>query len=90
MEHGMDHGKDWKHRLVDDYYKEINDAHHYVELAKEAEADSCHVTANTLEMIAHEEMGHARYLRGKLDDWDIPHGEKEAEWHALERHFGYR
>lgn len=48
------------------------------------------MTANALEMIAHEEMTHARFIRGRLEEWDIPHGEKEEEWHALERHFGYR
>jgi rubrerythrin len=86
----MEQAKEWKHQLLNDYYKEINDSHHYLALAKEAEADMCYMTANALEMIAHEEMTHARYLRDKLDDWHIPHAEKEAEWEALERHFGYR
>jgi ferritin len=86
----MEQHKAWKHKLLDDYYKEINDAHHYLDLAKEAESDSCYVTANTLEMMAHEEMTHARFIRGRLEEWDIPHWEKEEEWHALERRFGYR
>ena len=82
--------KDWKHHLVEQYYEEIEDAHEYLKLAEEAEDDHCYITANGLEMIAHEEMTHARFLRDKLEEWDIPHGAKEAEWEKLERHFGYR
>ena len=86
----MENHKHWKHRLVEDYYEEIEDAHKYLKLAEEAEEDSCYLTANTFEMIAHEEMSHARFLRGRLEEWDIPHGDKEEEWRSLERHFGYR
>lgn len=86
----MEQHKEWKHKLLHDYYEEIDDANKYLKIAEEAEADMCYMTANALEMIAHEEMTHARYLRDKLDDWHIPHGEKESEWEALEKHFGYR
>ena len=86
----MEINKNWKLHLLEDYYEEMEDAHKYINLAEEAEKDDCYITANALEMLAHDEFTHAKWLRNKLEEWGIPHGNKEADWQSLERHFGYR
>lgn len=85
----MENYKSWKHQLLDDYYEEISDAHKYLKLSEDAEKESFYHTAQTLELMAHDEMTHARFLRDKLEEWGIPHAAKEEEWEALERHFAF-
>ena len=83
----MENYKSWKHQLLEDYYEEIADANKYLKLSEEAEKESFYNTAKTLELMAHDEMTHARFLRDKLEEWGIPHSAKEAEWEELESYF---
>lgn len=83
----MEAARHWKHQLVEDYYDELEDVKKYQNLAKQAEEDSYYETARTLEVIAQEELTHAKFLRGKLEEWGIPHSAKESEWEELESYF---
>ena len=78
------------HRLREQFCEEIEDAHKYLDLAEEAERDGWHLTANGLEMIAHEEMTHASFLRERLKEWGEYHEEKDEKWHHLLHRLGYR
>lgn len=86
----MDAEKSFKHKLAEQYEEEIEGAYEYLDLAKEAEAEECYITANAIELIAHEEFSHARFIRGKLKDWDMLTEDMEEKWEKLERKFGYR
>ena len=78
------------HRLREQFCEEIEDANEYLDLAEEAERDGWHLTANGLEMIAHEEMTHANFLRERLMEWGEYHAEKDEKWHHLLQRLGYR
>lgn len=82
--------RDWKKKLVEEYEDEIEGAEKYLDLAKEAEEAECYITANAIELIAHEEFSHAKFLHGRLEEWGMLPREKEEAWEKLERKFGYR
>ena len=82
--------KHWKHKIQEQFCEEIEDAHEYLELAEEAEEDGCYQTAHGLELIAHEEMSHANFLREKLIELGMYHHEKDEKWHHLLHKLGYK
>ena len=75
--------------LQEQYCEEIEDANKYLDLAEKAEHDGWHLTARGLEMIAHEEMSHASFLRERLLEWGEYHIEKDEKWHHLLHRLGY-
>ena len=86
----MEEKKHWKHELSEQFEEEIEDANKYLDLAEEAEEDKCYITANSLELIAHEEYSHAHFLRGRLEEWGMFTHEDKELWEKLERRMGYR
>lgn len=86
----MEAEKNFKHKLADRYKEEVEDAHEYLLLAKDAEEAQCYITANAIELIAHEEYSHANFIRGRLEEWGMLSHDMDKEWEQLERKFGYR
>lgn len=79
--------KNIREHFLEDFCEEIEDSNKYLDLSEEAEEAGMHGTAIALQMIAHEEMTHARFLRNELEHMHALPIEKHEKWEKLLKRF---